>query len=60
LTLEQARAKRLKIDWAGYVPPKPSFIGAKVRTQEEEEEEEEEKRIIIIRSLFIIVMCIGV
>jgi len=30
LTLEQARAKRLRIDWAGYVPPKPSFVGTRV------------------------------
>ena len=27
LSLPQARAKKLKIDWAGYVPPVPSFLG---------------------------------
>ena len=29
LSLPQARAKKLKIDWAGYVPPVPSFLGVK-------------------------------
>ncbi len=29
LTLEQARANRTPIDWAGYLPPKPEFTGAR-------------------------------
>jgi len=29
LSLPQARAKKLKIDWAGYVPPVPSFLGVR-------------------------------
>ncbi|HEY1313357.1 MAG TPA: methionine synthase, partial [Steroidobacteraceae bacterium] len=29
LSLLQARAKRLHIDWAGYVPPVPSFLGVR-------------------------------
>jgi 5-methyltetrahydrofolate--homocysteine methyltransferase len=29
LSLAQARAKRLQIDWAGYVPPVPSFLGVR-------------------------------
>ncbi|HXA36358.1 MAG TPA: methionine synthase [Steroidobacteraceae bacterium] len=29
LSLAQARAKRLKIDWAAYAPPKPSFLGVR-------------------------------
>jgi 5-methyltetrahydrofolate--homocysteine methyltransferase len=28
-TLQQARAKKLKLDWAGYVPPKPGFLGTR-------------------------------
>ena len=27
LSLQDARAKRLQIDWKGYVPPKPTFTG---------------------------------
>ncbi len=27
LTLAQARANKLKIDWANYTPPKPTFLG---------------------------------
>ena len=30
LTLEEARAKKLQIDWNSYTPPKPNFIGTKV------------------------------
>jgi 5-methyltetrahydrofolate--homocysteine methyltransferase len=30
LSLADARANALKIDWSGYVPPKPSFLGARV------------------------------
>ena len=30
LTLEQARANRTPIDWNGYVPPKPEFLGVRV------------------------------
>src|SRR3569623_182683 len=30
LTLAQARANKVKIDWAGYVPPAPAFLGVKV------------------------------
>ncbi len=30
LTLEQARANKIKIDWAGYQPTVPTFIGTKV------------------------------
>lgn len=29
-TISQARENRMKIDWAGYEAPKPSFIGTKV------------------------------
>ena len=29
LSLQQARAKKLKIDWAGYTPPVPSFLGVR-------------------------------
>jgi 5-methyltetrahydrofolate--homocysteine methyltransferase len=32
LSLNQARAKKFKIDWAGYTPPKPAFLG--IRTFE--------------------------
>ncbi|HEX2183159.1 MAG TPA: methionine synthase, partial [Rubrobacteraceae bacterium] len=28
-TLEEARANRTKIDWRGYVPPKPNLLGTK-------------------------------
>ncbi|MGZ5916432.1 MAG: methionine synthase [Methyloceanibacter sp.] len=28
-TLAQARANRLQLDWSGYVPPRPSFLGAR-------------------------------
>ena len=28
--IEKARANRLKIDWASYQPPKPTFTGARV------------------------------
>ena len=28
-TLAQARANRLKLDWADYVPPKPAFLGTR-------------------------------
>ncbi len=30
VTLEAARANKTRIDWAGYVPPKPRFIGRRV------------------------------
>jgi 5-methyltetrahydrofolate--homocysteine methyltransferase len=30
ITLAAARADRFAIDWAGYVPPKPSFLGTRV------------------------------
>jgi 5-methyltetrahydrofolate--homocysteine methyltransferase len=30
LSLEEARRRRTKIDWAGYAPPRPSFTGARV------------------------------
>jgi 5-methyltetrahydrofolate--homocysteine methyltransferase len=30
LTLEQARANRMPIDWSSYVPPKPDFLGVRV------------------------------
>ena len=30
LKLQQARAKRLKIDWSVYAPPAPSFLGVRV------------------------------
>ena len=30
LPLEKARANRLKIDWASYQPPRPTFTGARV------------------------------
>jgi 5-methyltetrahydrofolate--homocysteine methyltransferase len=30
LTLEEARANRTPIDWSGYVPPKPEFLGVRV------------------------------
>jgi 5-methyltetrahydrofolate--homocysteine methyltransferase len=29
LSLPQARAKKLKIDWTGYAPPVPSFLGVR-------------------------------
>jgi len=29
LSLSQARAKKFKIDWAGYTPPVPSFLGVR-------------------------------
>ncbi len=29
LTLEQARAKKLQLDWDNYTPPKPNFTGVK-------------------------------
>ncbi len=29
LTLPQARAKRLKLDWSSYVPPVPGFLGVR-------------------------------
>jgi 5-methyltetrahydrofolate--homocysteine methyltransferase len=29
LPLIEARANKLKLDWAGYAPPKPSFLGVK-------------------------------
>jgi len=29
LSLQQARAKKLKIDWAGYSPPAPTFLGVR-------------------------------
>jgi 5-methyltetrahydrofolate--homocysteine methyltransferase len=29
LSLPQARAKKFKIDWAGYTPPVPSFLGVR-------------------------------
>jgi 5-methyltetrahydrofolate--homocysteine methyltransferase len=29
-SLADARANRLKLDWAGYAPPKPSFLGTRV------------------------------
>ncbi len=31
-SLKEARANRLKLDWAGYVPPKPSFLGTRAFT----------------------------
>jgi len=30
ITLEQARANRASIDWGGYLPPTPKFLGARV------------------------------
>ncbi|PYL52964.1 MAG: methionine synthase, partial [Verrucomicrobia bacterium] len=30
ISLEQARTNRTSIDWSGYVPPKPDFIGTRV------------------------------
>ena len=30
LTLEQARANKARIDWSGYTPPVPQFLGIKV------------------------------
>jgi 5-methyltetrahydrofolate--homocysteine methyltransferase len=30
ITLEQARTKRTPVDWSGYTPPKPEFLGARV------------------------------
>jgi 5-methyltetrahydrofolate--homocysteine methyltransferase len=30
LTLEEARANRTPVDWSGYVPPKPEFLGVRV------------------------------
>ncbi|MBI1365906.1 MAG: methionine synthase [Alphaproteobacteria bacterium] len=32
LSLEEARARRLALDWKDYAPPKPSFIGARAFT----------------------------
>jgi len=29
VSLSQARGNRLKLDWAGYAPPKPSFLGTR-------------------------------
>jgi 5-methyltetrahydrofolate--homocysteine methyltransferase len=29
LSLQEARANKLKLDWANYVPPKPSFLGTR-------------------------------
>ncbi|MBU6445410.1 MAG: methionine synthase [Alphaproteobacteria bacterium] len=29
LTLDEARANRLKVDWKNYIPPKPAFLGLK-------------------------------
>ncbi len=29
LSLPQARAKKFKIDWAGYTPPVPTFLGTR-------------------------------
>jgi 5-methyltetrahydrofolate--homocysteine methyltransferase len=29
LSLQQARARKLKLDWANYVPPVPSFLGVR-------------------------------
>jgi 5-methyltetrahydrofolate--homocysteine methyltransferase len=29
-SLAEARANKLKLDWAGYVPPKPTFLGTRV------------------------------
>ncbi len=34
ITLEQARANRTPIDWTGYTPPKPEFLGARVYSTE--------------------------
>ncbi len=33
VTLAQARANRTRIDWDGYVPPRPRFIGRRVLSQ---------------------------
>ncbi|MEY2521262.1 MAG: 5-methyltetrahydrofolate--homocysteine methyltransferase, partial [Verrucomicrobiota bacterium] len=30
ISLEQARANRTAIDWSGYTPPKPEFVGTRV------------------------------
>jgi 5-methyltetrahydrofolate--homocysteine methyltransferase len=30
VTLEQARANRTPVEWAGYAPPKPEFLGTRV------------------------------
>jgi 5-methyltetrahydrofolate--homocysteine methyltransferase len=30
LTLSQARANKLRLDWSAYRPPKPSFLGVKI------------------------------
>jgi 5-methyltetrahydrofolate--homocysteine methyltransferase len=30
ITLEEARANRTPIDWTGYTPPKPQFLGSRV------------------------------
>jgi 5-methyltetrahydrofolate--homocysteine methyltransferase len=30
ISLEEARANRTPIDWAGYTPPKPEFVGTRV------------------------------
>ena len=34
LTLEEARENRTPIDWSGYQPPKPEFLGVRVVTSE--------------------------
>jgi 5-methyltetrahydrofolate--homocysteine methyltransferase len=34
LSLEQARANRTPIDWSNYVPPKPAFVGVRVRASD--------------------------
>jgi 5-methyltetrahydrofolate--homocysteine methyltransferase len=33
ITLKEARADRLAIDWAGYTPPRPSFLGTRSFTE---------------------------
>jgi 5-methyltetrahydrofolate--homocysteine methyltransferase len=38
LSIADARANRLKIDWSGYQPPKPKFLGIKVFEQYDLEE----------------------
>ena len=34
LSLEDARANRTPIDWSNYVPPKPAFVGVRVRASD--------------------------
>src|SRR3989454_4920631 len=34
LTLEEARANRIQIDWGAYTPPKPEFLGVSVVTSD--------------------------